>query len=464
MPQTNRFKCLKPKETATSEFRAFEHLSLSVCFGFPGYGNGLRRDERISDFVLLVRNVRPRIAIVGFCAALLLSPTALLAADDPKPAVGAPIVRLVANLEAKGQQRPLTVARSKSALSCAVNGREGAEAAWQLAYDDSVVKQGKVKLDAQGRAMIDLVLPEVRVRSTLKLIVRDGELSVSHPIMLLPLQTLAPAKEAVKELGLGVADLGGNVQKALVEEGAEAEALISDLARDAFTGGCAVLGGYAKADDLAWVCGTFEGRVKKGMTLVIVNPPAGWQRWGLRCIEPNRPIQLPVRFAARLGAFIEANDLGAGPWLRFLEADANVRIVPLAWLLLSDANVAAHPQARTMPAGGAGPLGSAPPLQIDANLTFDPLARGLLSQPDAWVASGVASPPAPGGREANVAATDANSPQGRPLLIAFEKIENGRVVVMVLPQLEDPSASAVGGALLGEIVQWVIQVRGEPHN
>jgi hypothetical protein len=380
------------------------------------------------------------------------------AADDPNADDGGPAtVRLFAFLKKRLAVSGGDPERSKSPLLCVVNGREGTEAAWQLHYENTVVKQGKIKLDGQGQGLIRIVLPEVRVRSVLNLVVSEGELSITHPLVLLPLQTLASAKKAVKSLGLGVVDPGGKVREALAGEGAEAEALTTDLQRDGFAGGCAVLAGCEKAGELAWLCDKFEGRLKKGMTLVVVNPPGGWARWGIRCMEPNRALGGPVRFAAGFGVILEAGDLRYVPWKRVLEIEAGaVRFVnPLAWLPPDDAGADAASQRLHLPMGGdsATPW-PAPPVIRGAGLNVTPAEVDSAPRADIPRATQPATGPALG---------DANAARAA-CLIATRKIGSGHVAVVVLPPLEGPSASAAGAVLLGEVVQWVLQIRGEPHN
>jgi hypothetical protein len=455
MSQTDKPECPKQKRPQANAFGAFGNCCLSVCFGFRPYG---RPYGRISDFELLARRGRAGFRSIGLLAAIILLPPNALAADEPNtPADGPAAVRLVASLEAKPQQPEAVPARSNSRLSCAVNGREHAEAVWQLAYQDGVIKQGKIQLDARGRGLIELILPEVRVRTLLSLVVRDGDVSVSHPIVLLPLRTLATAKESVKALGLGAMDGGGRLKKALAEEGAGAEELGSDLERDSFAGGCVILMAPAKADELQGLCGRFERRLNKGMTLVIVNPPAGWRRWGFACREPNRPIRGPVRFVAGFGAILEPGDLGEGPWKRMLEMDANAgaTAMSLAWLPYASATVrpatpAAQAEANAVTAPPAAPLITGGELQ------FASVKASLAVEANAPRSLGPTTRSAP---------QEANSPVARGAgLIVVERVGSGHVAVIVLPQLEDPSASAVGGALLGEIVQWALQVRGEGRN
>ncbi|MHC4983759.1 MAG: hypothetical protein ACYTF6_11430, partial [Planctomycetota bacterium] len=172
-------------------------------------------------------------------------------------------------------------------------------------------------------------LPDVRVGTACKLIVRSAEAVMSANVMLLPRTTLSRSAEQLKEFEIGVIDQGQGVSKALKDEGIAFTQLQGDLAKDYFSGGLVILAGFERAERLAWECEKLTSRVEDGMAVLVINPPPGWSAWGIKCSEMPKPNLSAAKLAKGLGLVIRPEDLGAGPWRLFLTGQAKSK--DLVW-------------------------------------------------------------------------------------------------------------------------------------
>jgi len=204
------------------------------------------------------------------------------------------------------------------------------EAVWGFAYGDDVLARGAVRLDATGHGRLRLVAPEVRTRTVCRLVVRVPAGSEAKAVEVFPSSLLAPAAGRLADLALAAADPTGRLQAALEAEKVAFDTLKTDIQKLIFDGDVAVLAGHRRAGTLAAACRGLEGRLKRGMTVVVLNPPPKWEAWGFCRNTFADPLSGPACLATGFRQLLRPDDLGSGPWPYALRAEADV--VPLAWI------------------------------------------------------------------------------------------------------------------------------------
>ena len=192
--------------------------------------------------------------------------------------------------------------------------RPSATAVWQLVHDDTVLKKGRTTLDGKGRKDLELTAPVVRHRVRLALVIDIDGRRTSQPILVLPKTMLSGSSDQLHKLDLGVIDSTGWVPRVLRGEGVAFTNLSTQHAADFFRGKCVILAGYESVAELTHSYRRLSGRVAGGMSLIILDPPAGWSGGGVRQERPKSPLAAPVRFAQGFGRVLRAEDLGTGPW------------------------------------------------------------------------------------------------------------------------------------------------------
>jgi hypothetical protein len=234
-----------------------------------------------------------------------------------------------------------------------------------------------------------LVLPDVRHRTPCELLVAVEGAAERRTLVLYPASLLKGAAGRLRERRIGVLDSRGTVQRALRAEGVAYEDLGPQVARDWFDGDLVILAGGPDRDALAEACRAFDTRVRGGMGMVILNPPAGWSAWGLRRVERAPPAAGPLRVWPEARAGLVAEDLGVGPWAAVLDGPADV--VPLVWCELAvTARVGAG-----LPGGAPAALVAARPVGAGWVLVsalpqtefpdVDAVGRGVLAEMMLWL-------------------------------------------------------------------------------
>lgn len=204
------------------------------------------------------------------------------------------------------------------------------EAAWVFAYGDDVLARGAVRLDATGHGRLRLVAPDVRTRTVCRLVVRVPAGSEALEVEVFPSSLLVPAAGRLADRALAAEDPTGRLQAALEAEKVAFDKLKTDIQKLIFDGDVAVLAGHQRAGRLAAACRGLEGRLKRGMTVVVLNPPPKWEAWGFCRNTFADPLSGPARLAAGFRQILRPDDLGSGPWSYALRTGADV--VPLAWI------------------------------------------------------------------------------------------------------------------------------------
>ena len=316
----------------------------------------------------------------------------------PRPAPRRTVKMSVDLLKPTGAALRPATAIAGSSLTVAITAKPDARPSWRFGFAGRALAAGSIATDADGRGRLTVVLPEVRHRTTCTLLLAAESGKVSREVVVFPSSLLSHNARRLAEHRLGVADARGLLHRALREEKVAAEDLNPKLAMDHFRGGIVLLGGYKQPAVLAGVVGRLLGRVRQGLCVVVLNPPAGWRGGGLACVEPPKPHIGRIEPAEAMWANVLAADFGAGPWRRVLKVDQPAEA--LMWI-----------------AGGEGKEGKG---------------------------KGPASRPARGA-----------------LLVAARRVGRGWLVAAALPQLDDPAGNAVGRMILDEMVLWVLKQRIE---
>lgn len=211
-------------------------------------------------------------------------------------------------------------------LTVRVTGRPQSEASWGLVHGETVLARGKLTLDDRGAGALRATMPSVRHRTVCRLIMDSGAGTVEHKLVAFPASLQAISAERLASLRLGVVDSRGRLQKAFAAEGVTVEDLPSQNARDFFDGRLVVLSGYGDAARLRADCRRLDPRVRKGMGLLLLNPPTDWAGWGVTCRRMEGGFRGKVRLADPLGRVLIADDVGDGPWSRVLATDVQAAI------------------------------------------------------------------------------------------------------------------------------------------
>jgi hypothetical protein len=206
-------------------------------------------------------------------------------------------------------------------------GEPSANVDWQLAYEETVLAEGKCDLDSDGGGRFRLVLPEVRHRAACQLLLLAGDRRRVREIVVFPSSMLGASKTRIAEHRLGVIDPSGGVQRALVLEGVPFEDLATDIQQRFFDGGTVILAGYESGEALAAACQGLGERLKKGMSALVLNPPVWWSGWGAKRVAVKEARSAAVRLAEDVGRIVQASDFGEGPWESLLESGPDGRIL-----------------------------------------------------------------------------------------------------------------------------------------
>ncbi len=317
-----------------------------------------------------------------------------------------PVSRLAVSLlegVAAAGQHP-TMVLSGTELAVLVDGAPSGLATWQVACAGVVLKQGKIPLDADGRGKVRIVAPDVRHRAECELRLTCGDQARTRRIVVFPTGRLADSAGLLARLGLGIVDETGSVQAAVKADGGVAQNLPTQLAEEAFTGKVVVLAGFKRPELLAITCRRFESRLKAGLSLVIVNPPVGWRRWGVEYVSLATPAKAPGRLAEEFGGLTQAADLGSGPWQGFLKGPTGA--TEIAWF----------------------------PQVIEAPKKDKPKK----DKPNS------------------------SKPLRRSLALVV-KVGKGRAIVMALPQMKRLPSDAVGRSMLNDTILWILGVHLPSH-
>jgi len=329
-------------------------------------------------------------------------------ADARKAAPSGPDVSFDLRPGGAAAKRPAVVVLGGARLmTVAALGKPGTEYAVQLGYDGTVVRQAPLRLNEEGFGDCSLAAPDVRVRAECELAVVGTRGTIrQRPVVVLPSVTLAARARLIEDERLGVIDGRGRLQAAFKAERAPVEDLSTRLLQDGFDGGLIFVAGITNSDVLTDTCRRLEGRIEEGMTVVLVNPPAGWQRWNASVRKLAAVVEAPVMFSKDFGKLIHGTDLGTGPWALALEI--------CGW-----------------PAGGdPGQAGSA-----GAAGEWKPLA---------WIEGAAKAGPDKSRRPVHA-------------LVAARRVGKGLAVVVLMQTMESPATDARGRGVLDEIVVWLLK-------
>jgi len=228
----------------------------------------------------------------------------------------------ILDLAADAEGRPLRVLAGTE-LTVMVTGEPKASAAWQLAYGETVLAEGKCGLDSDGGGRFRLILPEVRHRAACRLLLLAGQRRRVRGIVVFPSSMLGASKVRIAEHRLGVIDPSGGVQRALVLEGVPFEDVATDIQQRFFDGGTVILAGHEIGEALAAACQGLEERLKKGMSALVLNPPVGWSGWGAKRVAVKEARSAAVRLAEDVVRIVQASDFGEGPWESVMEVESD---------------------------------------------------------------------------------------------------------------------------------------------
>jgi hypothetical protein len=225
-----------------------------------------------------------------------------------------------------------------------------------------------------------------------------------------PAGRLAAAAGPLREARIGVFDPSGWTQKIQRASGAPYDDLSPQILRDIYDGAAVIVSGLESPAVLAAACESFDSRLRSGTTLILLNPAAGWQGWGIASMEERPPRPGPMRVAEGLARVVPAEDFGEGPWPRMAAGDAET--VPLVSPVGEDSTAppAGRPPAAARPGEGREPGG-----------------HGMESR---------------------------RGPRG---LVLAKTVGSGRVVVSVVPPSVPAGADALEiGVIEGLILEWLL--------
>ncbi len=276
--------------------------------------------------------VSPRnAALLGTLLSLAVTPARGASGAELEPGARADVAVFVdlsdSGVRARGARLRVF---ARTVLAVHVTAEANQEAVWAFAYGDDVLAHGAVRIDAGGHGRLRLVVPKVRTRTVCRLLVRVPAGSEAKEVEVFPSSLLAPAAGRLADLALAAADPTGRLQTALESEKVAFDRLETDIQKLIFGGDVAILAGHRRAGSLAGACRGLEGRLKRGMTLVVLNPPPKWEAWGFCRNTFADPLSGPARLAMGFRQILRPDDLGNGPWSYALRTGADV--VPLAWI------------------------------------------------------------------------------------------------------------------------------------
>jgi hypothetical protein len=333
------------------------------------------------------RNMTAAMALVGGICLL-----GQIAGGQSRPA-GLPgpaeIVSIVSVDLAAAQAGPLPAKAclGGSRLLAAITAAPGGEAAWELRSGKVVLGRGQARLDALGRGQASVTLPDVLARAEAALSVVSAGRQASRRVDILPAAMLRDVRATLAALELGVMDARGLVQAAMKSQEVAFTDLRPQLENDYFHGGIVILAGFDDANMLADTCNRMAGRVRQGMALVVLNPPAGWQALGVRRTElPPQAATAEVHLAKNLCSTVRQSDLAQVELSCALEADPNAET--LVWFetrgrAREGGSAAKHPLAVAQPLEKGVVLAVTMPQLTDCY--SDPVGRCMLSEIMMWI-------------------------------------------------------------------------------
>jgi hypothetical protein len=202
-----------------------------------------------------------------------------------------------------------TVLAGGSTLEILIAGQRESAARAELVYERTVVRREGLRLDARGGGWAAFDVPEVGVRTLCSLVVSDKSRAVSRPAVVYPRRTAGNWGAELQGLSVGIVD-GNGVTSGVLRDGVVPfEDLGKGLSLDYFLGELAIVAGLTTREAADRVCARFDDRLAQGMTLVVVNPPPGWSRWGLSRLEIDSQYHCPVSFTEGFGASLTSGDL-----------------------------------------------------------------------------------------------------------------------------------------------------------
>jgi len=229
---------------------------------------------------------------------------------------------------AQVEPQPAKACLGGSQLLLAITAAPGGQAAWELRCGKLVLGRGQVRLDGLGRGQAGVTLPDVLARGEAVLSVASAGRVGSRRVDILPAAMLRDVRATLAGLELGVMDPRGLVQAAMKAQNLAFTDLRPQLENDYFRGGIVILAGFDDANMLADVCNRMAGRVRQGMSLVVLNPPAGWKALGVRRAElPAAAAK--VRLAPGLCSTVRESDFARPVFACALAADPNAET--LVW-------------------------------------------------------------------------------------------------------------------------------------
>jgi hypothetical protein len=281
-----------------------------------------------------------------------------------------------------------------SRLLAAITAAPGGEAAWELRCGKVVLGRGQARLDALGRGQASVTLPDVLARAEAAMSVVSAGRQALRRVDILPAAMLRDVRATLAAMELGVMDARGLVQAAMKAQDLPFTDLRPQLENDYFRGGIVILAGFDDANMLADVCNRMAGRVRQGMALVVLNPPAGWQAMGVKRTElPPQAATAELRLARGLCSTVRESDLRKVELSCALEADPNAET--LVWLetrgrAKGGGPAAKHPLAVAQPLDKGVVLAVTMPQLTDCYT--DPVGRCMLSEIVLWILKRSARP------------------------------------------------------------------------
>jgi hypothetical protein len=324
--------------------------------------------------------------VAGMC---LLSP---IAGGQSRPASRPSLAEIVSIVSvdlgtAQTEPQPAKACLGGSQLLAAISAGPGGEAAWELRSGKVVLGRGQARLDKLGRGQASVTLPDVLVRSEAELSVVSAGRQASRSIDILPAEMLRDVRATLAGLKLGVVDARGLVQAAMKAQDLAFTDLRPQLENDYFRGGIVILAGFDDANMLADVCNRMAGRVRQGTSLVVLNPPAGWQAMGVRRTElPPPAATAEVHLAKNLCSTVRESDLRRVELSCALKADPNAEA--LIWFEIHGRALRGGPAVR-YPLAVALPMDKGVVLAVTlpqlTDCYTDAVGRCMLSEIMMWI-------------------------------------------------------------------------------
>ena len=213
--------------------------------------------------------------------------------------------------------------RDRGGVSVNVHAPCAATFQWQLGYKSDVLASGAIRTRAKGGGNFCVSLPESRQRIELTLVLLSQGQEVDRKnITLIPSKLLQDVSQTLDAIRVGIVDSEENPSGGIFwASNVKAKLLRTSLEQAGFDGGLVVLEGFTDSQLLAAACETFASRVNAGMTLVVVNPPLGWEGFGIKCAGISTPTQAKQAMAEDFGSVLRSDDMPSGTWTSYLQAN-----------------------------------------------------------------------------------------------------------------------------------------------